>query len=307
MFVVGVGLASVLVGLCSAGSPVLYGTTTPDLNSADFSLVTFDLRSGNIVLIGNITSVGGLIPACAATTNNSLVLASIGSGSTYESLPQLSLATGRLQRLLQFGDNFVPTNMVGEDGQVWLNAYNLSDSRNRIYELVGGHLLSRYAFEPDVKVSVAMNALDASKRILYQTARDDNVNSTSGMQLVSADVVGGKLVAQTPLADYLELLVFDNEGGKLLAWLGVQSGTTGPWKTCLAEIDTATGKTGRSVACTTAYSANGGVTIAKGGMVYSSLLTNSQPQTPVWVTVDVKSGKLQATPTDDFAIGFAWA
>ena len=189
-----------------------------------------------------------------------------------------------------------------------------------------------------------MNAMDTVRRVLYQTANDDSQNSSSGMQLIGVDLGGGKLVAQTPLADYLELLAFDEEGGQLLAWLEIQTESgvgrkqnsaaaaatardddehsaapkrrmvrsgkparpEAGWKTCLAEIDVATGKTGRSVACTTGYIANGGVAIARGGKVYSSLLTNSQPETPAWVTVDLKTGRLQATPTSDFAIDLAF-
>ena len=134
--------------------------------------------------------------------------------------------------------------------------------------------------------------------------------SASGLQLLAVDLGAQpkpKLIVQVGLADTVEVLVYDSTGGRLLAWIAEDS-VAG---SCLVELNLHTGVSSKPFVCTEAYYANGGVAVMgeKGSnsaqMVYSSLLSTTNPPYPVWATVDVSTGSLEATCQDDFVINLA--
>jgi len=257
----------------------------------EFSFCNYSVN-GQHTLITNLTTVGGVLPqTAAAIPNYGLFFLSIGlDGFEYATIIKIGGTISFHKGFL----NQVLTNAAYDQltRQYFINSYDSILSENYLTELFPlDGTLTQLVKIPGI-VQVDISAYSSKEHIFFLTLQNDD----GGNSLIRVDTQNKKILSSVVVPDGIEILIWDDTEGVLYAWVADET-----YAGVLVILDITTGMRVKTIVEYLNYSANGGTSILfeSHKIVYASLIDISNgDQLPVWVTVDLTTGKATAHPTD---------
>jgi len=239
--------------------------------------------------IGNLTTVGGILPQSMAYMKHQGMVVFLSVGS--EDYITTVYLNGTVKD--HFSTPLVLDNIAYDYStkEVIVNAYDTTESKNWVIQWVPPSTVVRLVEVPGI-VQVGISTYCPNGHIFFLTLQVDGSENA----LVRVDVENKKVLPSVMVPDAIEIIMWDYTTATMWAWVASEN-----YAGELVQIDIESGKRVKTIVSYSWLSANGGTATfdVKTKVVYSSLINIQNGQQPTWVVVDTKTGKATTAATSN--------